>query len=165
MGLIKIEDNAYFMTLTIALINPEIPPNTGTIARLCAATDAHLHIVGKANFDLSEKSLKRAGLDYWHLVNVTEYPDIKRYVDDCDLLTTFVVTTKTTRLYTDIQYPKTATLLFGNESSGLPEWIHTHFRETRVTIPMKNVEKGMRSLNLANAVSIVLYEYIRQYGC
>tara|TARA_B100000586_G_scaffold127073_1_gene91840 strand:+ start:1206 stop:1667 length:462 start_codon:yes stop_codon:yes gene_type:complete len=153
------------MTLTIALINPEIPPNTGTIARLCAATDTALHIVGKANFDLSEKSLKRAGLDYWHLVNVTEYPDITGYVNDCDLLTTLVVTTKTTRLYTDIQYPKTATLLFGNESSGLPEWIHAHFKASRITIPMKNVEKGMRSLNLANAVSIVLYEYIRQYGC
>jgi tRNA (cytidine/uridine-2'-O-)-methyltransferase len=150
------------MTITIALINPEIPPNTGTIARLCGATGASLHIVGQANFDLSDKSLKRAGLDYWHLVDVTEYPDINRYVSSCDQASTFVVTTKSTVYYTAITYPQSPTLIFGNESSGLPQWIHDYFDRTRITIPMKNSEKGMRSLNLANSVSIVLYEIIRQ---
>ncbi len=150
------------MTITITLINPEIPPNTGTIARLCAATGSQLHIVGKPNFDLSEKALKRAGLDYWHLVDVTEYSDIHAYIAQCPIDSTFVVTTKAQLNYTAVTYPKATTLIFGNETSGLPNWIHHHFENTRVTIPMKTSNQGMRSLNLANSVSIVLYEIIRQ---
>ena len=152
------------MSVTIILINPEIPPNTGNIARLCAATNTPLHIVGSPNFDLSEKALKRAGLDYWHLVTVSTYPDIHNYISQLDPSTTFIVTTKSTTNYTDITYPNTTNLIFGNESSGLPQWIHDHFSQKKVTIPMKNTEQGMRSLNLANSVSIVLYEVLRQHA-
>mgnify|MGYP001250155399 CR=1 FL=1 len=150
------------MTITITLINPEIPPNTGTIARLCAATGSQLHIVGKPNFDLSEKALKRAGLDYWHLVDVSEYPDVHSYIAECEVDSTFVVTTKAHLKYTAVRYPKATTLIFGNETAGLPDWIHHQFQQNRVTIPMKTIDQGMRSLNLANSVSIVLYEIIRQ---
>lgn len=148
--------------ITIALVNPEIPPNTGNIARLCAATGANLHIVGRANFDLSNTALKRAGLDYWHLVSVSQFPDIDAYTNACDVDRTFILTTHASRPYTKMTYPENTCLIFGNETSGLPPAIHTKFEHNRLTIPMVNPGQGVRSLNLANSVAIVMYEIIRQ---
>ena len=146
--------------LHIALVEPEIPPNTGNIARLCAATFTDLHIVGVAGFRMDEKAVRRAGLDYWNEVK------IRRHVDLDDLYTELpdsrflYFTTKSTRSYTDWQYREQDCLIFGRETRGLPEAILSENEERCLTIPMMN--KNVRSLNLATSVGIVLYEALRQ---
>ena len=145
--------------INIVLYEPEIPQNTGNIARLCACTDASLYLVGKLGFSLSSKYTKRAGLDYWDSVDLhkinsmdelfKEFPDAKFYY----------LTTKTTRKYTDIEFKSGDFIVFGPESRGLPEnYVKS---DTALTIPMK---EGQRSLNLSNSVAIVTYEIIRQLG-
>lgn len=146
----------------VALVEPEIPPNTGNIARLCAATDTILHIVGVTGFRLDEKAVRRAGLDYW------EHVQIERHVELDDLYQSlpdsrFVyLTTKSNRKYTDFQFQQNDCLVFGRETKGLPQELLDANPETSVTIPMKN--SNVRSLNLATSVGIVLYEAIRQIG-
>jgi len=131
----------------VVLVNPEIPGNTGNIARTCAATGTTLHLVRPLGFEVTDRHLKRAGLDYWHLVEV-------RYWDD-------FATGHAGQLYTDVCYPRGSFLVFGRESTGLPEELLAANREWCVRIPMV---KGARSLNLANAVAVILYEALRQQG-
>ena len=143
----------------VVLYEPEIPQNTGNIARLCACTGASLFLVGKLGFALTDKYTKRAGMDYWESVDLhrvssmdelyKQYPDAKFYY----------LTTKTTKKYTDIEFQENDFIVFGPESRGLPQEYVT--QDSAITIPMK---EGQRSLNLSNSVSIVVYEMIRQLG-
>lgn len=150
------------MTFHIALVEPEIPPNTGNIARLCAATFTELHIVGATGFRLDDRSVRRAGLDYWSDVS------IKRHIELTDLYEALpesrflYFTTKSQRAYTDWEFRKGDCLIFGRETRGLPEDLLKENRERCLTIPMPN--KNVRSLNLANSAGIVLYEALRQTG-
>jgi tRNA (cytidine/uridine-2'-O-)-methyltransferase len=144
----------------IVLIEPEIPPNTGNIGRLCLATGAHLHLVKPLGFSLDDRALRRAGLDYWHEVTVSlwdsfaalrrTHPDDARY---------FFLTTKTKRAYWSADFREGDFLVFGRETKGLPEPLLVENAERTLTIPM---EDATRSLNLATAVGIVLYEAVRQ---
>lgn len=146
----------------IALYEPEIPPNTGNIARLCAATYSPLHVVGVTGFHMDDRTLKRAGLDYWNEV------ELHRHIEMDDLYAAlpesrFVyLTTKTNRSYSDWSYRPSDCLVFGPETRGLPGWLLAENADRCLTIPMPN--PNIRSLNLANSVAIVLYEAIRQLG-
>ncbi len=144
----------------ICLVEPEIPPNTGNIARLCAATYTDLHIVGVTGFRLDEKAVKRAGLDYWSEVKIHRHFTIEnlfRALPDSRFL---YFTTKSRRSYTDWLYQKNDCLIFGRETRGLPEELLEANRENCLTIPMAN--PNVRSLNLATSVGIALYEALRQ---
>lgn len=146
--------------LHVALVEPEIPPNTGNIARLCAATFTPLHIVGVTGFRMDDRTLKRAGLDYWGDVELKRHIDLDglyRALPDSRFL---YLTTKTDRAYTDWRYRDGDCLVFGRETRGLPEEILAANSDRCLTIPMPN--PSVRSLNLANSVGIVLYEAYRQ---
>ncbi len=145
--------------INIALYEPEIPQNTGNIARLCACTGASLYLVGKLGFSLSSKYTKRAGLDYWDSVDLHKVDSIEELYKMLPDSTFYYLTTKTDRLYTDIQFKDGDVLVFGPETRGLPEMYVT--KDTAITIPMK---EGQRSLNLSNSVAIVAYEAVRQNG-
>jgi len=146
----------------IVLVEPKIPQNTGTIARLCAATNSILVLVGELGFSLEDKYLKRAGLDYWEHVKWSHEPDINTFFDDLEKSgdQPFLLSSKAKRLYTGVKYTKNQTLIFGSETEGLSENIKNRYPNNLLTIPMVN--PSIRSLNLANSVSIVLYESIRQ---
>lgn len=148
--------------LHIALVEPEIPPNTGNIARLCAATFTDLHIVGVTGFRMDDRTLKRAGLDYWENVNLHRHIDLERLYKALPASRFLYFTTKTERLYCDWEYKDGDCLIFGRETRGLPEDLLEANEERCLTIPMPN--KNVRSLNLANSVGIVLYEALRQIG-
>ncbi len=148
--------------LHVALYEPEIPPNTGNIARLCAATNTALHIVGVTGFRMDDRSLKRAGLDYWDNVELHRHIDLAGLyaaVPDSRFL---CLTTRTTRKYTDFAFKENDCLIFGPETRGLPEQVLADNADRCLTIPMPNA--NVRSLNLATSVGIVLYEAIRQTG-
>ena len=145
--------------LNIVLFEPEIPQNTGNIARLCACTGASLYLVGKLGFALTDKYTKRAGLDYWDSVDLHKINTMEELIDANKDANFYYLTTKTTRKYTDITFAEGDFIVFGPESRGLPEeYVKS---ETALTIPMK---EGQRSLNLSNSVAIVAYEHIRQLG-
>lgn len=144
----------------VALVEPEIPPNTGNIARLCAATLTPLHIVGVTGFRLDEKAVRRAGLDYWDAVDLRRHLDLARLYESLPGSRFVYLTTKTDKIYTDFQFQKNDCLVFGPETRGLPEELLKSNRDNCLTIPMPN--KKVRSLNLANSVGIVLYEALRQ---
>lgn len=144
----------------IALVEPEIPPNTGTIARLCAATYTDLHIVGVTGFRLDEKAVKRAGLDYWDEVKIHRHVDLTDLYAALPASRFLYFTTKTKRSYTDFEFIENDCLVFGRETRGLPEDLLKANWENCLTIPMPN--KNVRSLNLAASVGIVLYEALRQ---
>ena len=146
--------------IQIALIEPEIPPNTGNIARLCAATCTPLHLVGKLGFRTDEKAVRRAGLDYWNEVELRYHLNIEGLYDALPGCRFLYFTTKVERAYTDFQYLANDCLVFGRETRGLPEDLLSANRERCLTIPMPN--KRVRSLNLATSVGIVLYEALRQ---
>ncbi|HVE57966.1 MAG TPA: tRNA (cytidine(34)-2'-O)-methyltransferase [Pyrinomonadaceae bacterium] len=146
--------------LHIALVEPEIPPNTGNIARLCAATFTDLHIVGATGFRMDDRTLKRAGLDYWNEVRLHRHIDLDRLYQALPASRFLYLTTKTDRSYADWQFEKGDCLIFGRETRGLPEDLLRANWERCLTIPMPN--KNVRSLNLANSVGIVLYEALRQ---
>ena len=145
--------------LNIVLYEPEIPQNTGNIARLCACTGASLYLVGKLGFSLSDKYTKRAGLDYWDSVDLHKINTMDELIEANPSANFYYLTTKTKRKYTDIQFKEGDFIVFGPESRGLPAQYVT--AETAFTIPMK---EGQRSLNLSNSVAIVAYEHIRQLG-
>ena len=145
--------------INVVLYEPEIPQNTGNIARLCACCDANLYLVGKLGFSLSDKYTKRAGLDYWDSVNIAKVDTLEELQAQYPNSTFYYLTTKSKKLYTDIQYKDGDFLVFGPESRGLPQEYVT--QETAVTLPMK---EGQRSLNLSNSVAIAVYEVIRQNG-
>lgn len=148
--------------LHIALVEPEIPPNTGNIARLCAATFTDLHIVGVTGFRMDDRTLKRAGLDYWENVNLHRHLDLERLYKSLPAARFLYFTTKTDRSYSDWNYQDGDCLIFGRETRGLPENLLEANKERCLTIPMPN--ENVRSLNLANSVGIVLYEALRQIG-
>ncbi len=148
--------------LHIALVEPEIPPNTGNIARLCAATFTALHIVGATGFRMDDRTLKRAGLDYWNEVSLHRHIDLERLYAALPRSRFLYFTTKTERVYTDWEYRDGDCLVFGRETRGLPEDLLKANWERCLTIPMPN--ENVRSLNLANSVGIVLYEALRQIG-
>ena len=145
--------------MNIALIEPEIPQNTGNIARLSVATDTTLILVGKLGFQLDNKRLKRAGLDYWENLKLKRFlstDDFWDYIQDKDFA---IFSKKAEKFYTDYNYKSDSTLIFGRETMGIPEEILRKFRENTYRIPMWG---KVRSLNLSNSVSIVLYEGYRQ---
>lgn len=148
--------------LHICLVEPEIPPNTGNIARLCAATFTGLHIVGAPGFRLDEKAVKRAGLDYWDEVKIRRHIALKDLYEALPESRFLYFTTKAERIYTDWQYQENDCLVFGRETRGLPEDVLKANWERCLTIPMPN--KNVRSLNLATSAGIVLYEALRQTG-
>lgn len=146
----------------VALVEPEIPPNTGNIARLCAATLSPLHIVGVTGFRMDDRTLKRAGLDYWSEVKLTRHIDMKALYESLPDSRFIYLTTKSTRAYTDWEFKDGDCLVFGRETRGLPEDLLKANAGRCLTIPMPN--KNVRSLNLATSVGIVLYEALRQTG-
>ncbi len=147
------------MSLNIVLVEPEIPQNTGNIARTCAALGATLHLVHPLEFDISEKAVKRAGLDYWDKVKIIEYSSFDEFKSKINGNDVFLLSTKANKTYTDVRYTDDSYLIFGPETRGLPEdYILENFENT-VRIPMRN---NIRSLNLSNSVAIVAYEAERQ---
>lgn len=144
----------------VALLEPEIPPNTGNIARLCAATFTELHIVGVTGFRMDDRTLKRAGLDYWEAVKLHRHIDLDRLYKSLPNSRFLYFTTKATKPYSDWLYKQSDCLVFGRETRGLPEDILDANAERCLTIPMPN--PAVRSLNLATSVGIVLYEALRQ---
>ena len=145
--------------INVVLYEPEIPQNTGNIARLCACCGASLYLVGKLGFSLSDKYTKRAGLDYWDSVDIHRIDSMEQLFEQFPNNNFYYLTTKIDRLYTDIQYTDGDFLVFGPETRGLPEKYVTD--KNAVTIPMK---PDQRSLNLSNSVAITVYEVIRQNG-
>lgn len=147
--------------LNIVLIEPEIPQNTGNIARTCAATGARLHLVEPMGFKVDDKKLKRAGLDYWYLLDITYYKDIDDFFQKNKDGKFFYFSTKADKTYADIEYPDNAYLVFGKETKGLPEKLLYDNHDTTVRIPMID---DARSLNLSNAVAVGVYEVLRQWS-
>jgi len=149
------------MSLNIVLVEPEIPQNTGNIARTCAALGATLHLVHPLGFDISEKAVKRAGLDYWDKLDIIEYANLEEFKKKTENKNIYLLSTKSQKSYTDINYEEDAYIIFGPETRGLPEdYILDNF-DRAVRIPMR---EGIRSLNLSNSVAIVAYEVERQWN-
>lgn len=146
--------------LNIVLVEPEIPQNTGNIARTCAATGARLHLVGPMGFKIDDKKLKRAGLDYWSLLDITYYDNLEDFLEK-NKGEFYFFTTKARHVYSDISYPDGCYIFFGKETKGLPEELLLKNPETCVRVPM--VENA-RSLNLSNTVAIAAYEILRQWN-
>ena len=144
----------------IVLVEPEIPPNTGSIARLCGATDCVLHLVHPLGFSTDDKHLKRAGLDYWQHVKILHWESLEDFLAKQDERKLYFLTTKTQKPYTEAAFQPGDFLIFGKETKGLPEEILNHYSERCYTLPMTN--PNIRSLNLAMTAGIVLYEALRQ---
>lgn len=147
--------------INIVLHEPEIPANTGNIGRSCVATGARLHLIEPLGFSLSEKALKRAGMDYWSKLDVTVYEDFEDFLSKNPGAKIYMATTKSKQTYVDVAYEDNCFIMFGKESAGIPEEILLDYRETAIRIPML---PDIRSLNLSNSVAIVLYEALRQQG-
>lgn len=148
--------------IRVALVEPEIPPNTGNIARLCAATRVPLHIVGVTGFRLDDRAVKRAGLDYWSEVMLRRHSNLEGLIEAVPDARFLYLTTKTDKSYADWTFSPADCLVFGKETRGLPERIIRNNWDRCLTIPILN--RSVRSLNLATAVGIVLYEALRQTG-
>ena len=147
--------------LNIVLHEPEIPANTGNIGRTCVATNTRLHLIEPLGFRLDEKSLKRAGMDYWGSLDVTTYIDYADFLERNPGAKIYMATTKAPKVYTEVSYEPDCYIMFGKESAGIPEEILVQHQEDCVRIPMVG---DIRSLNLSNSVSIVLYDALRQNG-
>lgn len=145
--------------LNVVLVEPEIPQNTGNIARTCAATGSVLHLVKPLGFDISEKAVKRAGLDYWHLVDVRVYENLDDFFQKNDVKELWCLSTKAPKSYTEATYHDGCYLMFGKETKGLPEPFLEAHRESCVRIPMRT---EARSLNLSNSVAVAVFEALRQ---
>lgn len=145
--------------INVVLVEPEIPQNTGNIARTCACTNTRLHLVRPFGFDISEKSLKRAGLDYWDKVDIVYYDNLAEFFEKNAGGKFYYATTKAKQSYTDVSYPDGCFILFGKETKGLPEDLIYAGFDRAVRIPMYG---ALRSLNLSNSVAIILYEALRQ---
>ncbi len=147
--------------LNIVLVEPEIPPNTGNIARLCAAVGADLHLVKPLGFSIEDKHLKRAGLDYWHLINVFVYENFAEFEEKNPEGERFLATTKAEKFYHVVSYQQGCFLLFGKETKGLAPEILNRYPQGQIRLPMK---QDARSLNLSNSVAVVAYEALRQWN-
>ena len=147
--------------VNIVLVEPEIPMNTGNIARTCAATRSRLHLVRPLGFDISDRAVKRAGLDYWPMVDITVYEDLDEFLQKHGGDDLWLATTKAPRSYDGAEFRDGCLLLFGKETAGLPEFLRERYRDRCVRIPMR---EDARSLNLANSVAVLCYEALRQQG-
>ena len=147
--------------LNIVLVEPEIPQNTGNVARTCAATGARLHLVKPLGFRIDDRKLKRAGLDYWHLLDITLYESLSDFFRR-NTGNFYYFSTKGHRVFTEIEYPEKCYLVFGKESKGLPEDLLRRNTETCVRIPMLN-DSAARCLNLSNSAAVGAYEVLRQW--
>ncbi|HOA34045.1 MAG: tRNA (cytidine(34)-2'-O)-methyltransferase [Clostridiales bacterium] len=148
-------------SLNLVLVEPEIPQNTGNVARTCAVTGASLHLVEPMGFKIDDKKLKRAGLDYWHMLDIHYHASLEDFMKTIEGKPFYCFSTKAPLVYTEVQYPDEVYLLFGKETAGLPEeFLKSHLERT-VRIPMIN---DARSLNLSNSVAIGAYEVLRQWG-
>ena len=145
----------------IVLFAPEIPQNTGAIARTCAATGAALHLIRPLGFDISDAAVKRAGLDYWHLVDLHVYENVEEYLQKNGDSNLWLLSTKAPRSYAEADFSSGVSLMFGRETSGLPEDLMRRYSDRCIRIPMK---PRARSLNLASSASIILYDALRQQG-
>ena len=147
------------MKINIVMVEPEIPQNTGNVARTCAATGARLHLVGPMGFKIDDKKLKRAGLDYWQYLDITYYENIEEFFEK-NKGNFYFFTTKALHTHSEVSYPDNCYLLFGKETKGLPEELLLKNPDTCVRIPMHG---EIRSLNLSNSVAIATYEVLRQW--
>ena len=145
--------------LNVVLVEPEIPQNCGNIARTCAATGARLHLIRPLGFDISEKAVRRAGLDYWHLVEVFDYENLEDFFSRNEVRQMWCLSTKAPRSYTEARFEDGCYLFFGKETKGLPESFLEEHAECCVRLPMR---AEARSLNLSNSVAITVYEALRQ---
>lgn len=145
--------------MNIVLLEPEIPDNTGNIGRTCVATGSSLHLIKPLGFDITEKAVRRAGLDYWKDLNLHVYENFEDFMQKNRNPLVYMATTKAVKKYTDISFDKDSFIMFGKESKGIPEEILVTSPETCIRIPM---EAQYRSLNLSNSVAIVVYEALRQ---
>lgn len=145
--------------MNIILFEPEIPANTGNIGRTCVATGTKLHLIEPLGFSLSEKEIKRSGLDYWKDLDVTVYENFEDFLTRNPNAKIYMATTKALNVYTEVSYESECFIMFGKESAGIPEEILLQHKDTSIRIPMIG---DIRSLNLANSVAIVLYEALRQ---
>ena len=145
--------------LNVVLVEPEIPQNCGNIARTCAATGTRLHLIRPLGFDISDKAVKRAGLDYWHLVEVQDYENLEDFFSKNDVRQMWCLSTKAPRSYTQAKFEDGCYLFFGKETKGLPEDFLEAHRNCCIKLPMR---EAARSLNLSNSVAITVYEALRQ---
>lgn len=149
------------MSLHIVFVEPEIPGNTGNIARTCAATNVVLHLIEPLGFDIDEKSVRRAGLDYWEHLEKEVHSSLDEFLEKYKEHRKFFVTTKANHLYTDFEYKDGDMFLFGKETKGLPKWLIAENEKTSIRIPMSE-DTRLRSLNLSNCGNIVIFEALRQ---
>lgn len=153
------------MKINIVMVEPEIPQNTGNIARTCAITGAKLHLVKPLGFDISDKALKRSGLDYWDKLDIEEHDSLQKFLEKYppEKNNMFYATTKAAHCYSDVDYSKfdEVFVLYGKETKGLPENLLQKYMDSTIRIPMRNT---LRSLNLSNSVAIITYEILRQIG-
>lgn len=147
------------MAMNIVLLEPEIPANTGNIGRTCVAAGAKLHLIKPLGFSLDEKQLKRAGMDYWHKLDVAVYLNVDDFLQKNPDAHIYMATTKSRKTYDKVNYEPDCYIMFGKESAGIPEEILVNHKEDCIRIPMLG---EIRSLNLSNSVAIVLYEALRQ---
>lgn len=145
----------------IILVEPEIPANTGNISRTCAVTGARLHLIEPLGFDISDKALKRAGLDYWQYLDVSVYKNVEEYLEKNGDENLWLATTKAPLSYAEADLTGDVKLMFGKETAGLPEYLRERYRDRCIRIPMRDT---LRSLNLSNSVAILCYEALRQQG-
>ena len=149
--------------ISVALVEPAIPPNTGNIARLCAAAKVPLNLVGRLGFEITDRHLRRAGLDYWKYAEVNRHPNLQNFLDQIPRDRLHFFSKKAELSYVEASYDRGSHLVFGSETEGLPEWLFHTYKDRFRRIPM--FESGVRSLNLSSAVAIVVYEALRQNGC
>ena len=147
--------------LNVVLVEPEIPQNTGNISRTCAITGARLHLVRPLGFDISDRAVKRAGLDYWHLLDLRVYENLEEFLRMHGREPLWLATTKGGTRYTDVSFEEECWLVFGKESAGLPAWLREKYAGRCLRIPMV---RGARSMNLGNSVAVLCYEALRQQG-
>lgn len=146
--------------ISIVLVEPEIPENTGNISRTCACTGMPLYLIGKLGFEITQSRVKRAGLDYWDKLHVEHLPDLSALTDRFGEEKFYYFSSKATRLYTDVAYPEDAFLVFGKETKGLPPDLISAHPDRALRIPMRPT---LRCLNLSNSVAVAAYEALRQY--
>ena len=151
------------MPIHIVFVEPEIPPNTGNIARSCAATGSVLHLIEPLGFSIDEKSVKRAGLDYWQFVNLEVHKSLEDFLQKYGDRNMYLATTKGSKLYSEVAYKDGDMLLFGKETAGLPKDFIEKNQDKTVRIPMSK-DTRLRSLNLSNSANIILFEALRQLG-
>lgn len=151
------------MAINIVLFEPEIPPNTGNIARTCAVTGVKLHLVEPLGFSIDEKAVRRAGLDYWDQVDLEVHSSFDDFLSHYGDKPLYFCSTKGEKLYSEIVYEDECFFIFGRESSGLPASFYERFKERLIKIPLRDTEHA-RSLNLSNAAAVIIYEALRQHG-